>query len=188
MKRKWRETAGLTLVEMLCAVAILILLGLLLNTGLQMAVKSYRNITAASETQLLLSTAVDALTDELRYAQDAVQAGETAVFTSGSFGAGTSFVCSGEGQLVTNNGRRLLPPGAYRRGAYEIVAPDGNVSAPSIFYDKDSWTFTIRLKVQETGGGIFAETPAAGVTVRCLNPPKAETAAPAAPGEGGGTP
>lgn len=187
MRRKWSETAGLTLVEMLCAVAILILLGLLLNTGLQMAVKSYRNITAASETQLLLSTAVDALTDELRYAQDAVQVGETAVFTSDSFGPGTSFTCSGEGQLVTNNGGRLLPPGAYRRGAYEIVAPDGVTSAPSVSYDKDSWTFTIRLRVQETGGGVCAETPAEGVTVRCLNPPKEETA-PAAPGEGGSTP
>ena len=39
MRRKLKETAGLTLVEMLAAVAVLILLGMMLITGMQMAVR-----------------------------------------------------------------------------------------------------------------------------------------------------
>ena len=48
MRKKLRGEGGLTLVELLAAVVILILLGLLLNTGLQMAVRTYRAVTAQS--------------------------------------------------------------------------------------------------------------------------------------------
>lgn len=68
MRKKLRSAGGLTLVEMLCAVAILVLLCLMMNTGMQMAVKSYDRLTAESETKLLLGSLSDALIDKLRYA------------------------------------------------------------------------------------------------------------------------
>ena len=58
MRKKLNSESGLTLVEMLCAVAILVLLVLLLSTGMQMALRTYRDIVAQSEVDLLLSTAV----------------------------------------------------------------------------------------------------------------------------------
>ena len=65
MRKKLRDTSGLTLVELLCGIVILVLLGLLVNAGIGVAAKSYRELTAAAETQLLLSTAADALASEL---------------------------------------------------------------------------------------------------------------------------
>ena len=69
MRKKLREKAGLTVIEMLAATVVLVLLALMLNTGLQMAFNTYETMIAQSEVELLLSTAVDTLADELRYAQ-----------------------------------------------------------------------------------------------------------------------
>lgn len=68
MRRKLKENGGFSIVEMLCAVVILVLLCLLINSGLSMAMKSYRDVTAESETRLLLNDLSDALADRLRYA------------------------------------------------------------------------------------------------------------------------
>ena len=51
MRRKLADESGFTLVELLAAVVILMLLGLILNSGLQMAVHSYQTMTAQSETE-----------------------------------------------------------------------------------------------------------------------------------------
>ena len=64
MRKKLDSSGGFTLVEMLCAVAILTLLCLMLGTGMQAAMETYREITAESETQLLLNTLVDANADD----------------------------------------------------------------------------------------------------------------------------
>lgn len=70
MKKKLNGEAGFTLMEMLAATAILVLLAMMLSTGLQMTVNSYQKITAQSEVDLLVATAMDALVDELRFARD----------------------------------------------------------------------------------------------------------------------
>lgn len=70
MIKKIKEEAGLTMVEMLASTLILTLLALMLGTGLQMVLHSYETMIAKSEMQILVSTAVDAIADELRYAQD----------------------------------------------------------------------------------------------------------------------
>ena len=42
MRSKLKDNSGLTLVEMMCAVLILVLLSLMLNSGLSMAIKTYQ--------------------------------------------------------------------------------------------------------------------------------------------------
>lgn len=172
MREKLKREDGLTLVEMLAAVVILILLGLLLNTGLQMAVRTYRIITAQSEVELLLSTAMDALIDDLRYARDVSGSGTGFTYTSDSFGENTSLAINSDGQIVAKVGddeKRFLATGTYGlNGAYRvaemkihsIVAADPDTEV----------TFTIELKVETTDKTISAKTPDGGVTVRCLNP------------------
>lgn len=174
MRKKLSGAGGLTLVEMMAAVVILILLGLLLNTGLQMAVSTYRSIVAQSEVELLLSTAVDALADDLRYARD-VEADGT--YTSDSYGEGTTLGLDAQGQLVARCGtgeKRVLSTGAYGlNGAYRVKeAAEGT---KIVTWDAASGTFTIHLRVETTDGKISAETPDDGVTIRCLNPKKDET-------------
>lgn len=177
MRKKLNSESGLTLVEMLCAVVILILLGLLLNTGLQMAMSTYRTIVARSEVELLLSTAVDALADDLRYARDVTGSGASFTYTSDSFGVGAALEVNSDGQIVAKVGeerKRLLSTGAYGlNGAYQVkkTADDTEI----VNWNEAAGTFTIKLSVQTKDGKIGAETPAEGVTVRCLNPKKDET-------------
>lgn len=164
MRKKLSGEGGLTLVELLCAVVILILLGLLLNTGLQMAVNTYRAIVAQSEAELLLSTALDAIADNLRYARDVTAGadGKLSSYTSDSFGKGASIELNDKNQIVVN-GMRLLPTGAY--GLNEAYRVDKEKM--SIQYVEPN--FTISLKVVTKDEKISAE---ASVTVRCLNAEK----------------
>lgn len=173
MRKKLNSESGLTLVELLAVTAILILLGLLLNTGLQMAMSTYRAITAQSEVELLLSTAVDAIADDLRYARNVRGSGGSFTYFSDSFGADTALTLNSDGQIVAN-GKRLLSTGAYGlNGAYQVkkTAEDKEI----VSWDETAGTFTIQMKVETTDGAISVQTPNGGVTVRCLNAKKDTT-------------
>lgn len=185
MRRKWKNESGLSLVEMLAAVAVLIMLVLLLTTGMNMALSTYRSIIAQSEVELLLSTAVDAVADELRYARDVREESGGFTYTSDTYGEGTQLVLDEDtGQIMANSALefRLLSTGVYGRDAsyksYKICKVDAEEGAlqPSIIHlndlggDPSEITFTIRMKVVDEDTGISASTPVGGVTVRCLNP------------------
>jgi prepilin-type N-terminal cleavage/methylation domain-containing protein len=165
MKKKLRSQKGMTFIELVAAVMIMSLLGLMLQSGIGLAVKSYRRMTADSETQLLLSTATSALTDELRYARDIKTNEDTTLndFTSVSFGRHTTLSVSSDGQLMVNadsgsNGKRLIATGAYGNGAYSI-------SLCEITYDSAGGIFHVRLSVSDGESG---ETDTE-FDVRCLN-------------------
>lgn len=185
MRKKLREAAGVTMVEMLAAVAILMLLGMMLNTGLQMALNSYRNIIAKSEVELLLSTAMDALADDLRFARNVEQPTVYSTddvpftYTSDSF-AGTIHLErrideDNEGQImahvVGSTGLRFLSTGVYGakgadgKRAYQVtemkITPKINAVTKEV-------TFTIELKVQATADPTI--NASGTMTVRCLNP------------------
>ena len=174
MRKKLADTGGVSIVEMLCATIILILLGLLLNSGLQLSVKSYRELTAESETQLLLATAIDALADDLRYAEDVeASGGKLNSYFSDSYGENTTLELNNtendpnKGKVYANSGGkklRVLPDGAYGlNGRYVVDRMD-------ITYENNC--FTLDLKVKEKDSTISAETK---LTVRCLNPEKKES-------------
>lgn len=172
MKKKLKDNGGLTLVEMLCVIPILMLLCLLANTGFNMAVDSLRERTAGSETQLLLSSLSNALADKLRYC---VVTEDTSGGTNWSIGEVE--VTDGK---VTVGGKKLLFDGAYGNdGTYgadtrytvetaEVTAATGGPRP----------IFTVKLKVRgtpEVTKHIEAETT---FTVRCLNPIKKEVPPP----------
>lgn len=171
LKKKLKSRRGFTLVEMLAAVIILVLLVLILNSGLNLSVKSYRTMTAESETELLMSSLSDVIYDELRYARDINTTaepiggtpGETPVitgnlerYTSVSFGRNTVLSLK-DGQLYAG-GKRLLAAGTYGNGDYVIEQMD-------ITYDKDTCVFTVSLTV----GGVDDITAATEFKVRPLN-------------------
>ena len=187
MKKKFNSKAGLTLVELLAVMAILVLLGLMMTTGLRMALRTYQSIVAQSEVELLLSTAVDALADDLRYAwdfeasEDVAHGNANVTFTyySDSYGEKTRLDLDDDGQIVAKSvgnqeGWRVLPTGAYgSRTSFESY----EVTDLRITHNADpvtrEITFTIELTVAaETSDGtsVSASTPEGGVTVRCLNP------------------
>lgn len=164
MKRKLKSESGMTLVEMLCAVAILVLLCLMLNTGIQAAVKSYRNLTAQSELELLCSTISNLLADDLRFARDteADADGSLLRYNSDSYGTAAQIEISGEDGQIRIGENKILPEGAYGNGAYEV-------ETLAIHYDGSF--FEIGLDVRQKSGGLHAQ---AHFTVRCLNGEEAE--------------
>ena len=159
LRQKLKSSRGLTLVEMMAAVAVLALLGLMLHTGLTMAQDSYYKMTGEAESQLLLSTLTDLLSNELRYARDVVtdEGGNLQRYTSVNYGRNTTLSLNENAQLEAN-GRQMLSGGAYGNGAYRI-------ETWSIVYDKAAKLFTLQLKVSGRGS-ISQETE---FSVRCLN-------------------
>ncbi len=166
MKHKLNGSAGFTLVEMLCAVLILVLLSLMLNAGLNMAMKSYLDITAESETQLLLNSLTNAIASELRYAHE-VSGDEDPTYN------GDCRITLENGRVCAG-GRELLPAekggagGAYHGTKYSAVKIADDV--PVVQYADGC--FTVNLKVVWNNSTISAQTPDGGVVIRCLNPPK----------------
>lgn len=166
MRRKLAERSGLTLVEMLAAVAVLALLGLVLSAGMQMAMDSYHSMVAQSETELLLSTLADTLADDLRYAEavKTYSGGKLDSYYSDSYGENTQLSVK-DGEVYASSGgkdMRVLPDGAYGKGRYVVNKMDityaGNV-------------FQLTLSVREKNGDIGATTD---LSVRCLNPESEE--------------
>lgn len=167
MRGKVKDSRGFSLVEMLCATVILVLLGLMINTGLNLAVKSYQDITAQEELELLLSNLSSVLTDDLRYAKKVYvdpTSKELSRYHSERYNSPgqqyTRLSVKDDGQLYANT-YRMLPSGSYGNGAYEIPITDG------IKIKFENGLFTVDLTVQQAGGGISASTQ---FTVRCLNP------------------
>jgi prepilin-type N-terminal cleavage/methylation domain-containing protein len=157
-KRKLKSRKGFTLVETLAAVAVLAMLSLMLNTGLNMALRSYRDMRAESETQLLLSTLTSVLSDELRYARDVRSQPDGALqdYTSATYGSNTSLQVT-QGRLTNGNGEPLLTAGAYGNGDYAITDME-------ITYENG--VFTAALTVADSQG---VSARAEGLKIRCLN-------------------
>ena len=182
MKKKLNKEAGFTLVEMLAATMVLILLAMMLGTGLQMTVLSYQKITAQSEVELMLSTAMNALADDLRFARNFDRGTynidtDDVPFTykSDSFGGKIHLeLDTGTGQIMAVDttttpaapGKQFLSLGVYGVGkdneprAYQVTKM-------TIKPDTDKNTFTISLEVKATAD---ESIKASGeITVHCLN-------------------
>lgn len=172
MRKKLKRNAGFTMVEMLCAVAVLLLLCLLMYTGINMAVTDYRAFTSEAETQLLLDSLTDALADKLRYAEVSIDASGKVSY---SIGGGKVELKANpndsNAKIVTVGGRDLLPDGVYGNDGAYGASVRYTVEAADIVPELDSVDsskviFKISVKVKETTGDIGAE---AELTVRCLN-------------------
>lgn len=118
-----RDSGGFTLVELLAACVVLILLGLILSAGLSVAAKSYHDVTAESEAQLLLSTLADAVMDDLRFARDLeLNGSELVSYTSDSYGLRAADRC---GKRTADGGRRRRIRRPAARGLPQRKVPGG---------------------------------------------------------------
>ena len=167
--KKLRSRRGLSVMELLAAVLALTLLCLALGSGLNLAVHSYRVMTAEAETELLLSTAADAIMDELRFANPWAElgaGGKLVTYESQRYGPYASIAIDDDGHLVVKNptapelGHPLLSSGAYGKdGVYELALPDG------ISYDPSTHLFTFILEAKQADLADVEQS----FTVRCLN-------------------
>ena len=63
--KKWRDSAGFTLGEMLLAVMILLMVSIIVATGIPAAKNAYERVVLASNAEMLLSTTISTLRSEL---------------------------------------------------------------------------------------------------------------------------
>lgn len=208
--KKIKTQAGVTVVEMLAAVAVMVFLSMMVGTGMNMAMHAYDTVVAQSEVELLLSTAIDALADDLRYAWNVVDEtapdwtayGYTGVtgfkYSSDSYGNEIRLYRDDKGRIAAWTGNSDDPQQvlANSDGAYgsNTSYKEYSVEGMLIKHNTDN-TFTIHLKVTDGDGntvstpgsewdddGEFIENLDSGVTIRCLNPQPTPTPIP-----GGGT-
>lgn len=166
MKQKLKSSAGFSLVEMLCAVAVLMLLCLMLNSGLSAAMKTYFDLTAEAETQLLLNSLTNAIAGELRYAHEVGSEGGTPTYNGGhTLTLNDGHIYAGGVELLPQADGSTGRGGAYKNGDYQVKTMD-------IDYDQDTACFTLNLEVVWKNGSVSAKTPEDGLVIRCLNPPE----------------
>ena len=148
-----KSSRGMTFMELLCAVLILLMSTALVLVGVNLALTTYRANMEASEAQVLYSTLTTVISDKLRYCGTVETAEDgtiTQIFAQGiGTGSGEAFQLT-DGK-VTLGGKSLLGSGAYPR--------DLTVSSLTMTYNKDSRLFTVSLEVcnqkgQRLAGGM----------------------------------
>jgi len=84
LKRKLHMTSGFSLGEMLLAVALLSLAGVMIAGGITVAIRAYRDMTRKENAETLYSTVTDRLRTEFRSASGVKPVDGTVVFKSSS--------------------------------------------------------------------------------------------------------
>ncbi|MBR2796968.1 MAG: hypothetical protein IKE17_16025 [Clostridia bacterium] len=87
IKKKLKAKSGFTLAETLLAVLILLLVSVIVANGIPVARNVYNNVIVGANAQMLLSTAVTALRNELGTAQEISYTGTDIIYYKSSIGA-----------------------------------------------------------------------------------------------------
>jgi len=120
MRKKLRSSKGMTLTELLVALAVVSLIGMALTVGINNAVKVYRDATQLYESETLCGTILTCLEDEFRFGRNVQKETgtvegnpvEKVTFDSRSFGNGVSVTVEDDGKVMIG-GQELLGKTAY---------------------------------------------------------------------------
>ena len=143
---KQKKKAGLTMVELLCALAVLLLVAACMVVGVSLAVRSYDRSLASSEAQVLCATLQTTVSDELRYSGTLFydQTGHLTGFFSQEHGVQTD-----ENGQILLGGTKLLPKKAY---------PHGLRAAVTVDYDRATRLFSVTVTVTDAQGAELSST------------------------------
>lgn len=141
LRRKLQRQTGASLIEMLAAAVVLILLSLMLLTGLNLAVDGYRKMTAEAETEVLLSSLVNVVSEELRFARNVAVETGTGV---GSSGTGT-----GTGGTGTESGTGTGTGGTGT--GTDTGSGASGTSARVVSYTSNTYGSNTKLSVNQAG-------------------------------------
>lgn len=114
MREKLRSSRGMTLTELIVALAVVSLIGVAMTAGISSAVKVYRDATQLYEAETLCGTVLTCLEDEFRFArnvQNDTGSDPKVTYDSRSFGNGVSVTV--ENGKVLIGGKELLGEKAY---------------------------------------------------------------------------
>ena len=137
---KQKKKAGLTMVELLCALAVLLLVAACMVVGVSLAVRSYDRSLASSEAQVLCATLQTTVSDELRY---------SGTLFYDQTGRLTGFFSQEHGGEILLGGTKLLPKKAY---------PHGLRAAVTVDYDRATRLFSVTVTVTDAQGAELSST------------------------------
>ena len=151
MKRKLQSRGGFSLAEMLLATLILLLVATIMTTGLPAAKTAYEKVILGSNAQLLLSTTVTALRDELGTAWDVAVNDAGTEVTYSSANTGTKSVISLKNNTIyrqefareTTDDKdvifgKKLSDGTYGRDDVTLISGAASTSDLFVTYDSVS--------------------------------------------------
>ncbi len=156
MKRNKRS--GFTLVEMLCAIVVLLLVTIGVVTGVQLAMRSYAKSVSDSEAQVLCATLTSSVSDKLRSSGKVTQDGDTITFFCQEIGNDAAFSQNEKGQVLLGD-MKLLPARAYPHGLRAEVLLEQ--------FDSTDNIFTVSITVTDASGKELASNE---FQVAVLNP------------------
>lgn len=123
---KLKNKSGLTLVEMLCCVVVMLLVSIGMVNGVSLAVRNYESSLMSSESQVLCSTLTNLVSDELRYSGAVNWEADPIRFYSRTYGSEYIFSQNDSKQVTLNEiqrdgtpaqrGYKLLPNRSYHLG------------------------------------------------------------------------
>ena len=142
-----RRRTGFTLVEMLVVLCIVLLVTAVCATGITAARDAYVNVVDASNAQLLLSTSLTRLRDELSTAFE-VSVEDNVISYRNSV--------SGKDATISNGDRGILLT-EYDGAAAHLLVSDKTATArlksalSDVSYDPDAHTLTLTLTITRKG-------------------------------------
>ncbi len=170
MKKKLRSSKGMTMTELLVALAVVALIGMSLAMGVSSAAKVYRDSTRLSEAETLCGTILTYLEDEFRYSRnvhnitttdssDPSISNNKVIFTSQVYGADVGVILEGGKVMISGNavsgntvsqneGYKLIADAAYTSG---LMVQDCEIS-----YEKESGQVTITIAVGPDNTTVYA--------------------------------
>lgn len=151
--QKLRNNHGVTLMELVCTILIMLLSTAAVTVGLGAALKTYRNCMEASEAQMLCSTLSTAISDKLRYCGTVRVEGDgtlSQIFIQnyGKVDADEKALRVEDGKIMLGDAK-LVGSGVYPRGL--------KVSAFELAYAEKTGIFTITLRISDSDGNTLAE-------------------------------
>lgn len=121
MLRKLKSRRGVTLSELLVAIALLSILSAMVVTGIGTSMRVYRASVSASRAQTALATLTSAVGDEVRLAQEVSTdaGGNVTYYVSGRSYQECTLSKDSDGQLTTGNAL-LVGDGVYSNKSLQV--------------------------------------------------------------------
>lgn len=141
-----RSNSGFTLVEILCAVIVVVLLTAMIITGISFGARNYSKNLSISEARTLYCTLATVVSDELRFATavETDSGGTVTYLFSQIYGEIDTdvFHSDGNGHIYLED-HKLLSNSSYTHSSKAVV---------DVLYDSVSTIFTVDIAINDSKG------------------------------------
>jgi len=170
MRKKLCSSKGMTLTELLVALAIVALIGVALTTGVSSAARIYRDATQLYEAETLCGTILTYLEDEFRFGRNIYEktfplSEKAVVFDSQAFGKGVRVIVeNGEVKIKRDEVEMTGSSDPAPEKVYDLLGDRAYTSSLrvvegecSVSYDETNRQVTITIAVGPDDTSVYAK-------------------------------